>query len=112
MHRDQALRDPAKSFLDDLCVWEQFLKGSPAEQAHIAKVLQVSGARLKNDKSGRKRNQLAKQLLRQPVRKRHQRMGIQGEPLVWCLYKEATAAPDALCRELTLAVNAAYMLNH
>ena len=111
-YRDKALGNSAEPFLDDLGAGEQFLKISRAEQAHVAEIGKIARVRREEDKPWRKTDQLAKCLLRQPVRKRHERVGIHREPFVRRLHKIAAPATHALRGELALPFNPAHMLNH
>jgi hypothetical protein len=88
------------------------LKIARAQQAHVAEIGKVARVRLEEQKPWRKADQPAKRSLRQPVGKRHQRMGIDREPLVGRLHKEAAPAAHALRCELALPFNSTNVLYH
>jgi len=111
-YRDKALRNSAEPFLDNLRAGKQFFKISRAQQAHVAEICKVARVRCEENKPWRKADQLAKCSLRQPVSKRHERVGIDGKPFVGRLHKEAAPATHALRGELALPINSPNMLNY
>ena len=111
-YRDKALRDPAEPFLEDFRAGKQFFKISLAQQSHVAEIGKIAGVCLEKQKPRRQvRDQPRKNSLRQPVGQGHERMGVDGKPLVGRLHEEAAPAAHALRGELALPFNPPNMLD-